>query len=613
MAIATKNRKDLKSYFVKNAIPTEGNFADLVDAQLNQSDDGVFKLTGEPLSVVAASGDQKRVLRLYANYPAANPDWLISLNPAQNPANAATNRAGFGIADGAGNTRLFIDPGTGNLGVGTNNPADKLSVQDGDVRIEGGRYRRLKIVSDKYWAGIELVAREQGEAGSPHIDFTHGQLDDPNFGIRVHGVDNNTLQISAGAGSATLDVRGAVQTTGLVSTPGGLMFEGAVAHIDRDGALYRNTDGQCYLTVDDNLYIRDMGSSTWAAHVDVNNGNINLKGNLTANRLRGQNTLTLNTYQTANPSSNVFLYSQGGDRDAWIYLDSGDVASNWGIYHRQIDSAVAGLPGNSIGFVGGGTSKLQAYVSLQDGSAFFAGNVQVSGTRLRNASGLGIVETGANDWLRVNPDESFPSIALYKPVAIGSGGLAVGEWSVQPTGQLKTTGAASFGGLVTALAGVKSNALVHAAGNGGVLNIEGNDHAYIQWYPMKVAAGRKGWIGYGNVNTTAMHVQNDAGELNLGGTVVRVATGMTVQSIGICSQDHGATSWPYETIQVNPAHNLRIWFGTKQRFILENTGQFTIQFDQGMWIFQSDGNLVKYNKSGQAIWALNNVSGKAGW
>src|SRR5262245_35951400 len=100
--MAIKNRTDLKSYFVKNAIPTEGNFTDLIDSQLNQAQDGVFKPDGEPLSVVAAAGEQKRVLRLYANFPQANPDWMISLNPAQDPANPAAGRPGFGITDSAG-------------------------------------------------------------------------------------------------------------------------------------------------------------------------------------------------------------------------------------------------------------------------------------------------------------------------------------------------------------------------------------------------------------------------------------------------------------------------------------------------------------------------------
>jgi len=124
-----KNRNDLKSFFVKNAIPTEGNFADLIDSQLNQAVDGIFKLEGEPLSIVAAASQQKRTLRLYSDYPAANPDWMISLNPAQDPANAATNRPGLGFTDGAGNTRLFIEAGAaGKVGIGTNAPAEKLHV-----------------------------------------------------------------------------------------------------------------------------------------------------------------------------------------------------------------------------------------------------------------------------------------------------------------------------------------------------------------------------------------------------------------------------------------------------------------------------------------------------
>jgi hypothetical protein len=134
--MAIKNRTDLKSYFVKNAIPTEGNFADLIESQLTQFQDGVFKLEGEPFSVVAAPGEQKRVLRLYANYPAANPDWMISLNPAQDPATVGTSRAGFGVTDGAGKIQLFVEAGSGRIGVGTNAPQFALDIVGG-ARVQG--------------------------------------------------------------------------------------------------------------------------------------------------------------------------------------------------------------------------------------------------------------------------------------------------------------------------------------------------------------------------------------------------------------------------------------------------------------------------------------------
>ena len=97
-------------------------------------------------------------------------------------------------------------------------------------------------------------------------------------------------------------------------------------------------------------------------------------GDVTANRYRGQNSLVLNSYTTVNPSSNVYLYSPPNDRDAWIYLDSADTSSNWGIYHRQIDSSVGSLPANSIGFVGAGSSTLQHYMTLVGGSSYSSGD-----------------------------------------------------------------------------------------------------------------------------------------------------------------------------------------------------------------------------------------------
>lgn len=134
----TKSRQDLQAKFVRNAIPTEQDFKDLIDAPLNQSDDGIFRKSGEPLSIVAGSDAQRRALRFYYDPPsgATAPDWLISLNPGQDPNDASTNRRGFGIADGTGATRLFLDA-AGNLGLGTNDPQAKLHVAGGGARIEG--------------------------------------------------------------------------------------------------------------------------------------------------------------------------------------------------------------------------------------------------------------------------------------------------------------------------------------------------------------------------------------------------------------------------------------------------------------------------------------------
>ena len=133
MQIGKRSRTELKQYFVKNAIPTESNFAELIDGMLNQRDDGIVKPPNDALSLEATGDDtsQKRALQLYGSFNDPSPTWVLSLNPRQDPANAATARAGFSISDSAGNSRLFIDRGTGNVGVGTVGPRAALHIDRG--------------------------------------------------------------------------------------------------------------------------------------------------------------------------------------------------------------------------------------------------------------------------------------------------------------------------------------------------------------------------------------------------------------------------------------------------------------------------------------------------
>ena len=134
MDVNTRNRAQLKSYFVKNSIPTESNFAELIDGMLNQKDDGVVKLPGNPLTIEAAgdSASEKKALMLYQSFGDANPAWTLSLNPRSNPQDPGTAKLGLNISDGEGNSRLFIDRNTGNIGIGTVAPGNyKLSVQGG--------------------------------------------------------------------------------------------------------------------------------------------------------------------------------------------------------------------------------------------------------------------------------------------------------------------------------------------------------------------------------------------------------------------------------------------------------------------------------------------------
>jgi len=143
---------------------------------------------------------------------------------------------------------------------------------------------------------------------------------------------------------------------------------------------------------------------------------VTARGNTTTTSIRaeryiGNNSLILNSYTTVNPASNVFLYSQPNDRDSWLYLDSADTGSNWGIYHRQIDSAVSGLEGNAIGFIGGGNSALKASIGLSTGNGYFAGTLNAV-TLQQN--GTGVVTNNGGTWgINITGSSSSANSATY--------------------------------------------------------------------------------------------------------------------------------------------------------------------------------------------------------
>ena len=133
----TKTRQELRSRFVTNAIPTEGDYADLIAAGLNQADDGILKLPDQPLGLVrqkppvaaatsstpstASAPNPEGVLNFFGGPEDQSPSWQLQL--------VGTNKPGIALADQAGSPRLFLDGTTGNLGVGTVTPAQRLTVE----------------------------------------------------------------------------------------------------------------------------------------------------------------------------------------------------------------------------------------------------------------------------------------------------------------------------------------------------------------------------------------------------------------------------------------------------------------------------------------------------
>src|SRR5262245_38386153 len=116
MEINKKSRTELKAYFVKNALPTASNFSDLIDAALNQKDDGLVKSADQPVQIAASTAGDKPAIQLYESFATdTKPAWVLSLQVA--------GKKGFGIGDGDGRNSFFIDTSTGDVGLGTADPA----------------------------------------------------------------------------------------------------------------------------------------------------------------------------------------------------------------------------------------------------------------------------------------------------------------------------------------------------------------------------------------------------------------------------------------------------------------------------------------------------------
>jgi hypothetical protein len=128
------------------------------------------------------------------------------------------------------------------------------------------------------------------------------------------------------------------------------------------------------------------------------------------------------TYKTNNPSTNVFIEGSPNTTDWWLFRDPADANSNWGIYHRNIDSTLSesgeySVPGNSISFVGSGSPA--ATIDLANGDLQVKRNIKIGND---NIIQWVEVTPGATEWswstqvtsqaITLNPS-TIPSTARY--------------------------------------------------------------------------------------------------------------------------------------------------------------------------------------------------------
>ncbi len=343
------------------------------------------------------------------------------------------------------------------------------------------------------------------------------------------GVINGSLTVNdklkVGAGSEVA----ALTASGLITANGGLKVKGDAV-------------------INGSLTVTGPFTANGAAGLSLS-GDTTVDGVLTTNGLKSPYSLALSDYTTLAPASNVLLLSPPKDRDGWVYRDVTDTKTNSGIYHRQLDTAIKGLPANSLGFIGG--SALKAYIDMVTGGAYFAGNLA-----------LGAADPGANR-LHVQGDAAI------------KGDLAI-------TGSLTITSNAAIKGDLA----ITKNAAIN-----GSLAVSG---------PI---AANGGLQINGALSVTALTVTgrlSAAADLTIGGWL-EVGSNMWVkQELRVDGGIHSPSA-------------LGLHVEGKERVKVEPDGTFTLRFEKGFWHFSADGSLVKYKFVGGGQFTPSATLVPVGW
>lgn len=114
-----KSRDQLRELFKQGAKPSGGDFSDLIESVVNINDDGIGKPEKDKPLRITAQGEKHNLLDFIDKEN--NLAWRINL------AADGTN-PGLNVTDASGESRLFVENDSGNIGIGTTSPRATLHV-----------------------------------------------------------------------------------------------------------------------------------------------------------------------------------------------------------------------------------------------------------------------------------------------------------------------------------------------------------------------------------------------------------------------------------------------------------------------------------------------------
>ena len=243
-------------------------------------------------------------------------------------------------------------------------------------------------------------------------------------------------------------------------------------------------------------------------------------------------------------NNDVTLWNSKGGDDDDIYLGTGPITD------KNIRMVVKG-----DGRVGIGTTRPSAHLHVDqaspggdsyvtyigpgwnNGSAYNKGNQRLGIFAWEGSAGVSLGEHGKGGYLieNVGGDLTFKSgyngTRGEKLRIMKDGNVGIG--TDEPKNKLDVKGGAVIGIAYSGTKTAPDNGLLvqgnvgigedmpksklHVTGNAGVLNLEGENHTYIQWYPDGYVSGRKAWTGFGNAGSNDFAISNeiDGGDILL--------------------------------------------------------------------------------------------------
>lgn len=195
------DRSTLKSYFVKNAVPTQQQFSEMIDSVINLADDGLIKHSDTSLSVQAANGTEQSVLELYRDFLTRKPVWRYLLNPLRSANDSNSSHPGLALRDDKARLRLYLQEDKALAGMGTIDPKAALQVVPDMTVLRTVDHGNGPVQEDWTYLGLandQKIALELGENGPGKIGS-----------LKLNGsVSNEFSFVRPGQGSLYLDTTG---------------------------------------------------------------------------------------------------------------------------------------------------------------------------------------------------------------------------------------------------------------------------------------------------------------------------------------------------------------------------------------------------------------------